>query len=607
MLRDFRKNRIFNRRALILGATQSGLASILIARLGYLQFFKHKEYSIQADSNRIKPVINPAPRGTIFDRFGIPLTENKSSHRLLLYLENKKNITQTIDKLSQILALTAKEKERLLTKIKKAKRKNIVSLIDNIGWDDLARIETHSHKLPGVRIESGIIRKYLYPFATAHFLGYVSSPSEKEADGNKASLFLHPDFRVGKSGIEKNFDETLRGKYGVKYVEVNVHDIPIRTLSVKDPKEGSHVKLTIDLSLQKYVTNRIKDFVASVVVMNVKTGEILSYVSSPSFDANKFVEGISLKDWNGLNQDERKPLSNKPIAAIYPPGSTFKPMVALAALEAGIDPYKKINCKGHFKLGRRVFHCWKKHGHGKVNMIDALKHSCNTYFYAISKEIGHEKFAKMAEKFGYGQKFNVSVGNANSGLVPSDAWKRKVYNTPWVGGDTLNSAIGQGFVLATPLQLAVATSRIANGGVPVEPYLVDSAKAKTQYDNLLSQSLVKKDHLDIIREGMSQVVNEKGGTAFYKRIKVRGFEMAGKSGTSQVISKRESEMSQSEIDLNANHALFTAFAPVQDPKYAVSVIVEHGKSGSGTAAPIARDILMEAQGLNKIDRDKTGL
>lgn len=597
MLRDFRKNRIFNRRALILGTAQSGLATILLGRLGYLQFFKHKEYSIQADSNRIKPIINPAPRGTVFDRLGLPLTKNENSHRLLIYLEKRQNFEKIIDKLGNILALRDAEKENLLKKIKNARRKKIISLIDNIGWDDLARIETHSHKLPGIRIESGIIRKYPFPFETAHFLGYVSSPSENEIDDNQQSLFMHPDFRIGKSGIEKSFDESLRGKYGVKYVEVNVHEIPLRTLSLKEPQEGSHVRLTIDLNLQKFATDRIKDVVASVVVMNVKTGEILAYASSPSFDANKFVEGISLDDWQSLNTDEKKPLNNKPISAIYPPGSTFKPIVALAALEAGIDPDEKINCRGHYRLGNRTFHCWKKHGHGKVNMREAIKHSCNVYFYEVSNRIGHEAFANMARKFGYGTKFNISMGNPSSGLVPSDSWKQKTYKTPWVGGDTLNSAIGQGFVLTTPLQLAVATSRIANGGVAVNPHLIDSKLIGKEYKNLEKEPIIKKEYLDIVREGMNKVMNEKGGTAYWQRIKEVGFEMAGKTGTSQVISKREDQMSKSEIDLNANHALFTGFAPVSDPKYAVSVVVEHGKSGSGAAAPIARDILSKVQGL----------
>ncbi len=599
MLRDIRKNKIFNRRAVILGAAQSTLASALILRLSYLQLWKHDEYSIQSDSNRIKPVINPAPRGVVVDRRGFPMTKNDSNYRLLFYLERKRNVEELIDKLAQVLDLTEENKNLFLAKIKNARRKSIVSLMDNLGWDDLARIETNSHLLAGVSIESGIIRRYPYPSETAHFLGYVSLPSEKDIDENEQSLFMHPDFRIGKFGIEKSFDEALRGKYGVKYVEVNVHEIPLRTLSIKSPIEGSRLHLTIDFNLQKFVTERIKEHVASVVVMNVKTGEILAYASSPTFDPNNFVEGVSREYWRQLNNDPRKPLNNKPISALYPPGSTFKLMVALAAQEAGVNPATRVYCNGSHQFGRRVFHCWKEEGHGSMDMVDAIKNSCNTYFFTIASQIGYERFTEMARRFGYGEKFDISLHGSKAGNVPSDAWKRKVYKQPWVGGDTLNTAIGQGFVLASPLQMALVTSRIANGGIPIKPYLVRNHNIAKQYDELKNKPLVKAEYLALVQEGMSKVMNEAGGTAYGKRIEFKGFEMAGKTGTSQVISKREKEMTDAENIINANHAIFVGFAPVQDPHYAISVVVEHGGGGSATAAPIAKDIMMELQGLNK--------
>lgn len=599
MLRDIRKNKIFNRRAVILGAAQSTLASALILRLSYLQLWKHDEYSIQSDSNRIKPVINPAPRGIVVDRRGFPMTKNDSNYRLLFYLERKRNVEELIDKLAQVLDLTEENKNLFLAKIKNARRKSIVSLMDNLGWDDLARIETNSHLLAGISIESGIIRRYPYPSETAHFLGYVSLPSEKDIDENEQSLFMHPDFRIGKFGIEKSFDEALRGKYGVKYVEVNVHEIPLRTLSIKSPIEGSRLHLTIDFNLQKFVTERIKEHVASAVVMNVKTGEILAYASSPTFDPNNFVEGVSKEYWRQLNSDPRKPLNNKPISALYPPGSTFKLMVALAAQEAGVNPATRVYCNGSYQFGRRVFHCWKEEGHGSMDMVDAIKNSCNTYFFTIANQIGYERFTEMARRFGYGEKFDISLHGSKAGNVPSDAWKRKVYKQPWVGGDTLNTAIGQGFVLASPLQMALVTSRIANGGIPIKPYLVRNHNITKQYDELKNQPLVKAEHLALVHEGMNKVMNEAGGTAYGKRIEFKGFEMAGKTGTSQVISKREKEMTSAENLLNANHAIFVGYAPVQDPHYAISVVVEHGGGGSATAAPIAKDIMMELQGLNK--------
>lgn len=591
MLRDIRKNKTFNRRTLILGSAQSALATILIARLGYLQFYKHREYAVQSDSNRIKPLIKPSPRGNIYDRNGAILTTNEDSHRLLLYLTSKKDNEESINKISKILSLDKNEEDLLLSKIKNARRKKIISLIDNIKWDDLARVETYSHLLPGIRVESGIIRKYPFPHETSHLIGYVSSPSEKEIDENEQGLFLHPDFRIGKTGLEKSFDQSLRGKYGVKYVEVNVHEIPIRTLSYKEPKQGSQINLTIDIRLQEFVSERIKNLTASVVVLDVNSGEILAMVSSPSFNPNNFVEGVSLDYWSKINLDPEKPLNNKVISAIYPPGSTFKPMVALAALEEGIDPKKEFFCNGSYKLGRRTFKCWKKHGHGKVNMIEAISQSCNSYFFSIAHKIGYEPFEKMAKKFGYGQAHNISLLGQNAGLIPSFEWKEKKVNVPWVGGDTLNAAIGQGFILTTPLQLAVATARIANGGTSIQPYLIKNQANIINLEKLSKEPIAKKEHLDIIKEGMNRVVNNKKGSAFYNRIKSQNYQMAGKTGTSQVISKTEDEMTEKELSANANHGLFIGFAPVHKPKYAVSVVVEHGKSGSGSAAPIARDVL----------------
>ncbi len=599
MLRDFRKNKIFNRRALLLGAGQSALASILVMRLGYLQFWKHEEYSSRSDSNRIKPLINPAPRGTVLDRNGFPLTKNDSNFRLLFYLERKRNTAETIEKVAQILDLSNENKEIFLAKLKNAKRKSVISLMDNLGWDDLARIETYSHLLPGISIESGIIRRYPYPHETAHFLGYVSLPSDKEVDENEPNLFLHPDFRIGKFGLEKSFDEALRGKYGVKYVEVNAHETPLRTLSLKPPIEGSRLHTTIDFDLQKFVTERIKNDVASVVVMDVKTGEILAYASSPTFDPNNFVEGISREYWQQLNTDPNKPLSNKPISAIYPPGSTFKLMVALAGLENGFNPNTKIHCNGAYRLGRRVFHCWKEGGHGTLDLMGGIMHSCNVYFFTLANQIGYEKFTEMAKRFGYGEKVDISLYGGRAGNIPSDEWKRRIFKQPWVGGDTLNTAIGQGFVLATPLQMALITARIANGAVPIKPYLVRNHNIFRQYDELKSTPLVKEAYIKFVQEGMRRVVNEPGGTAYGKRIDIKGFEMAGKTGTSQVISKREKHMTKAEIKANANHAIFVGFAPVHNPKYALSVVVEHGGAGSMAAAPIGKDVMMKVEGLNK--------
>ncbi|MCE3255815.1 MAG: mrdA [Rickettsiaceae bacterium] len=597
MLKDFRKNKLFNRRTFIVGSAQAGLISALVAKLGYLQILKYEEYSTKSDNNRIRPLISPAPRGVIMDRNATPLTSNRHNYRLFLYTESKANVEKNIENLTEILALSKEAQEIIFNRIKNSRRKSMVSLMDNLSWDDVSRIEANYHKLNGIAIEVGTLRTYTMPFETAHVVGYVSLPSEKEGIGQDQNLFLHPDFRIGKSGIERSFEEMLRGKFGTKYVEVNAFGIPIRTLSKKESVEGSKITLTIDSRLQEFIAKRIKGLVASVVVMNVKNGEILAMVSSPSFDPNKFVEGISREYWQELMQDPKKPLNHKPISATYPPGSTFKLMVAIAALEAGVSPKRTVFCNGTYKLGRRVFHCWEKKGHGQMDMSDGIKHSCNTFFFDTANKIGIERITEVAKRFGYGEYFDVSLFGVRSGNVPSDEWKRKVFKQPWVGGDTLNTAIGQGFLLASPLQMAIVTARIANGGVPIKPYLVKNKNIHSQYDNLKDQPIADKKHIDLVFDGMRRVVNEPGGTAYGKRIDIKGFEMAGKTGTSQVISKREDEMSSEEAATNQNHAIFIGAAPVGNPKYSVSVVVEHGGAGSQAAAPIGKDVMLEVQKL----------
>ncbi len=595
MFKDFRKNKTFNRRSVIIGGLQFGLLSTLVARLGYLQIFQHKEYTIKSDGNRIRPLVAPASRGIILDRNDQALSKNNKNYRLLLYTQNKASIETDIEALSQILLLSQAEQEAMMEKIKNSRQKNIISLIDNLSWDDISRIESNFYKLKGVTIEAGIARFYPFGYQTAHLIGYVSLPSQKEIIGQEQSLFLHPDFRIGKAGIERSFDEVLRGKFGVKYVEVNAFNIPVRNLSKKASIEGSKINLTIDIRLQNFIYERIQNLVASVVVIDVKTGEIIALVSNPSFDPNKLVEGISKQYWDELTSDQSKPMSNKAISANYPPGSTFKLMTAIAALENNINPEKKVFCNGSYKIGNRTFHCWKQEGHGLVDMSDAIKHSCNVYFFDVSNQIGINPIMQTAKRFGYGEYFDISLFGVKTGNLPSKEWKQKVFKQAWVGGDTLNTAIGQGFVLASPLQMAIITARVANGGVPIKPYLVKNRNIYSQFDQLKNQPLANQKNIQIVLEGMNRVVNEIGGTAYSKRIEDKNFAMIGKTGTSQIISKRENEMSGNEAIKNKNHAIFIGAAPANEPKFAISVAVEHGGSGSGAAAPIGRDILLELQ------------
>lgn len=603
MLKDIKKNKIFTRRALIVAMGQSALAAALITRLGYLQLWKGKEYLLKSDNNRIKTIIKTAPRGNIYDRFGVALTGNKNTYRLLFYLQQKKEAKEIIDKLSNIINLTSEQRELMLKKISTANNRAVISLIDNLIWQDLAKIETYSHQLSGLATESGVMRYYPYPMQTAHFLGYVSLPSEEEISENGSQLlFMHPDFRIGKTGIEKSFDEFLRGKYGANYVEVDSREVILRKLSTKPSKEGSKLNLTIDFELQNYIYDLISNSVASVVVMDVNNGDVLSYVSTPSFDNNNFVEGVSQDYWQKITNDPLRPLNNKPISAAYPPGSIFKLMVAIAALEAGIKASTKHYCKGYHMIGRRRMNCWKENGHGELNMDQAIARSCNVYFYKIAQEIGYDSFAKVARRFGYGKKFDMNLYGANSGNIPDQEWKEKIFKEPWVGGDTINAAIGQGFILASPLQIALVTSRIANSGRLVEPRLILSQSNQPQY-SVFKNQLAKTEHLDFVKQAMFNVVNDKDGTAYYQRVTIDNFKMAGKTGTSQVISKREKDRKKLGKNIYENHAIFTGFAPYHDPKYSISVFIEHGKSGSGAAAPIAKKIFTKIYELEIIRKE----
>lgn len=588
MRRDYRKTKLFNRRAVILAAIKSFLSGILLLRLGHLQVFKYKEYTTRSDKNRIKAIIQPALRGIVFDRKGKALVQNKQNYRLLVYLENKSNMAKTISKLSQIIGLDKKSESELLERISAAKNRSIISLINNLSWNDVAKIEVNSYHLPQLSIESAPIRYYPFALESSHIIGYVSAVDEKDINEKNQSLFMHPNFKVGKSGIEKSFDQYLRGKFGIKYSEVDAFGLPIRSVSNTPSIPGNNLNLTIDIDLQKFIFDKIADKVASVVVMDVKTGEIISMNSSPSFDNNSFVEGFGQEYWSSLVNNDGKPLNNKALSANYPPGSVFKLIVALLALSKGFDPKTKFKCNGKHRVGNRTFHCWKDSGHGKINMHDAIKHSCNVYFFNLAKSLDIDDISKMASKFGYGQAFDVDLQEVKSAPLPSNALKRKLLNESWVGGDTMNASIGQGFVLASPIQMAVATARIANGGIAIKPHLVKNSKSYQQYDELKSKTIVNPEDIKYIKDAMYSVVNEKKGTAYESRTRDDNFKFSGKTGTAQVISKRSKN---EDIELKKrNHAIFTGFAPSNDPKYAVSIVVEHGGSGSGVAAPLAKAI-----------------
>lgn len=601
---EHEKSSISSKRLIFVFCLQIFLFLILISRLFYLQIISYEKYKSMSEDNRIKTLLIPPLRGHIFDRNNIQLTENQKNYRVLLY-QNKNNHMDVISKLSNILKLSPDDFEKILKKLERNRDKPIVPILDNVTWDDLVKIEANSYMLNGIIIENGYIRYYPYSDLFSHIIGYVNNPTKEEIDKEKnpkaKELLLHHDYRIGRTGLEKLFNKNMTGKAGFKKLEMNALSIPIREIYTENATEGKDLKLTLDFKLQSFVQNRMKNTSGAVIVMNVRTGEILSLVSTPSYDSNKFVEGISSDYWNDLNSNPSKPLNNKAVSAIYPPGSTFKIITAIAGLENGWTEDKKVDCKGQLVLNKkRTLHCWKARGHGDLDLVNAIKNSCNVYFTKLGLYTGIDNIYKTATDFGLGEKYDIKILNQKSGTIPNREWKKKMFNDVWVSGDTVNVAIGQGFLTVTPLELVVMTSRIANGGYKVKPYIISNSQiADYNRDIFSEESMVKPETLDIIKQGMYKVVNEKGGTAYWTRIKQKGFEMAGKTGTAQVIAKDKKDLMEEqneEIETKfQNHGLFIAFAPYNDPKYAIVVVSEHGGGGSGAAAPIAKDILLFAQ------------
>jgi len=607
---EHKKGKIYISRTFVIIGLQLFLFFILMIRLLFLQTFQFAKYKNKSEQNRIQTVPIPPLRGNILDRNDKPLTDNRPSFRVLLY-KHKGYTNEVINRLVEILNLDEKEKDQIFKKIEKNKHRPVISLLDNLTWNELTKVEFNYYRLNGIAIESGHIRKYPYNEKSAHVLGYVSIPDENEIPKQikKRELYLHPNYRLGKTGIEKFFNNQITGIAGFRNVEVNAYGVPLREMYVKKATEGQDIKLTIDLDLQNYITERMQNLKGAVIVINPNTGEILALVSSPSFNPNEFVEGISQKYWDELINNSAKPLNNKAITAIYPPGSTIKPVVALAGLEKGWNGKKKINCLGKIWLSQRWFHCWEKRGHGQNDLPNAIAKSCNIYFAKLSLFTGIDNISAMAHKFGIGEEFDISLPDVKNGLMPDRKWKKEQLNDVWVRGDTVNTGIGQGFTLITPLQLAVMVSRIANGGYPVYPYLLYNSKIQEKNLELFEKEpMVKKENLDLVKLGMYKVVNKKGGTAYWQRIWKKGCEMAGKTGTAQVIAKKRKDLMEKSKngleDRFKNHGLFIGFAPYNNPQYAIAVVIENGGSAT-SAVPIARDVLMFAQEKVIIKQEET--
>ena len=599
--RDTDRYRTLTRRVLVLGGLKLGLLSTLVGRMYYLQVIQSARYTMLADENRISLRLVAPSRGLIVDRFGVPLAVNQQNYRVVLVQERSHDIEGTLTLLSQIVPLSDTDRRRILREIQRKRRFVPVTVKENLTWDQVAQIEINTPDLPGVSIEVGEIRNYPFGDATSHILGYVGQVSVSEIQGDP--VLSLPGFRIGKSGIEKYWEKDLRGVAGNSQLEVNAVGRVIRELARDEGQPGREVQLTIDVELQKFTQKRLAaERSACAVLIDVHTGGIYAMASNPSYDPNRFSTGINAEVWEELLSNPTAPLTNKATAGQYAPGSTFKTVVALAALEAGlVSPHHTVYCPGYMDLGDHRFHCWKKGGHGSVDMGDALRQSCDTFFYDVARRIGIDRITEMSHRFGVGEILGLDLPGERPGLVPSRQWKQTTYGTPWQQGESLVAAIGQGYVLATPLQLAVMCARLVNGGYAVKPHLVKQIKQRIGEQTLWPRIGVQKQNLDEVVSGMNQVVNHPHGSAYKARITEPGFEMGGKTGTAQVRRITMAERSTGVIkneDLpwrERDHALFIGFAPVDAPRYAMAAVVEHGGGGSAVAAPIVRDVLLECQ------------
>ncbi|MFV9875481.1 MAG: penicillin-binding protein 2 [Rickettsiales endosymbiont of Dermacentor nuttalli] len=591
------KAKLFSRRSFIMGVGGGVLFSLLAGRLYYLQVIKNDQYKTLSESNRIKFFLIPALRGNILDNFGVPIAVNQNHYRVLLDKEYGIDYVSIANKISEILKIDRTGYEQLLKKIKQARNNTPILLQNQLTWEEVVKLEVHAIELPNVYVDVGTVRFYPYKSLFAHLVGYTGLPSEKEIAVN--ALLNHPDIKVGKTGIEATMNAELSGELGVKRMEVNAYGVRIRELSREEAKSGQGINLTIDVRLQEILASKLDSKGAIAVLMDINTGGVLAMASTPSFDPNQFTKGLSSNYWEELINDPYFPLINKAISVQYPPGSLFKLVVAIAALEVGISPEMFVNCPGYTMLGERKFHCWREGGHGDVNMLTAITVSCNCYFWAIARRIGIEKISQVAYKLGLGAKTGIELPNEFVGIIPDRRWKKKKYKKDWQLGDTLNSAVGQGFVSTTILQLAVMVARIASGK-QVRPCLISSIDNQTVTINTFNDLDIDPKNLAIVRKGMEAVVNLPMGVAYGYRIVNDHQRMAGKTGTSQVISKRHANDDLSKLNVawfNRNHGLFAGYAPVENPKYACAVLVEHGGSGGRAAAPVVKDILLAVQNL----------
>lgn len=588
------------RRALLMAGGMTGFVALLGARMWQISVRDSAQYGLLAEENRVRIRLVAPDRGRILDRSGIALAQNKPRYRVSMIPEEIADAEATLAKIGRLLPLTQDEKAKVLAKMERVPGYASVIVKDGITWEELSLVAVNAPALSGVYPEMAMARSYPFGPDYAHQIGYVGPVSESDLSEDETTdpLLKVPDYQIGKIGIERAYEDTLRGKPGLLRLEVNSGGRTMRELGTDPATSGPDLQLTLDHHLQNFMRVRLEGQSAAAVVLDAKNGDILGCVSAPSYDPNLFVDGISSRDYGALRDNEFRPMADKTVQGAYPPGSTIKMSMALAALEAkAVDPQETVTCNGFIEISGRKFHCWKKGGHGKVNLTGALRESCDVFFYEMAQRIGIDGISAMNDRLGLGQKFDLPLSGMSKGINPSRDWKQLKYKQDWLIGDTINASIGQGYTAATPMQLATMVARVASGRV-VTPRFVRPADGTEVAAPPLG---VEAASLAMVHQGMFEVSNNERGTAYASRIADPALAMAGKTGSSQVFSITAEERaagvrSQAELPWNRrDHALFTAFAPFDNPRFAMVVVVEHGGGGSTAAAPIARDIMLFAQ------------
>ena len=606
MLRDSEptqnKARLIGRRMFMLTGVKLAVFFAIIGRLFYLQISENIKYRTLSEKNRLREWKVPPQRGIIEDFFGEKIADNTQVFQLHMMPEDVPNIEELFFRLSKLINFNERQKRSLLKKIKKRKPWEPVIVSDNLTWSEFSKLNLFLHEIPGIKPVVAVARKYLQDGSFSHLIGYVSDVSISDLENSEFLRKVHvPGLKTGKTGLEKSLNESMVGEAGYQRYEVNAYGKRVKELKFIQGTVGKNYKTTLDMDVQKFANDLLKDKSGSICVMDIYTGDIIAMVSSPTFDANKFVHGIASEDWQDLLNDDKKPLINKSIAGLYPPGSTIKPIVALSALENDVvSPNTIVECKGEIELYGHKYHCWKEKGHGFLRLREGIKQSCDIYFYEVARRLGVDRLAETANKFGLGNKVFDILDEERTGLVPSTKWKLKNIGRGWLLGETLLAGIGQGYFQVTPIQLCLMTAQLANGGYKIKPKIIYNEQALQSTTDASREQFGRlyrnQENVKFVLDAQFGATNEPMGTSYRSRHVKPEYIFAGKTGTSQIrsITEEERELKLKQKDLpykRRDHALFTAFAPYKNPRYAFSVVIEHGGAGSSAAAPLAKKVI----------------